>query len=101
MMVEGSSQPISLDGIVDLTNTVDTDVTTRHLPGTFPRPRSTYSRNSVISRASASSVPFLSPLHVTPHSIVEPPSFSPDWPLPSPTTGTFPIPNGKATSNRC
>jgi hypothetical protein len=34
-IVKNSSQPISLEGIVDLTNTVDTTVTTRQLPGTF------------------------------------------------------------------
>lgn len=93
MMVEGASQKPSLDGVVDLKDSADIDVTTKTLPGTNPRPcpHSTYSRTSVISRVSTYSTPFLSPLHVTPHSIVEPPSFpSAHWPLPSPTTSTFP-----------
>lgn len=91
MIVEGASQPPSLDSITDLKNSVDTDVTTKQLPGTCPRPRSTYSRNSVVSRASTYTPPFLSPLHITPHSIIEPPSFPQvDWPLPSPTTSNFP-----------
>jgi hypothetical protein len=75
MIMEGADQPHSLEGIVDLTNTVDTDVTTKQLPGS--RPRSKYSSNSVISPSSTYSAPLLSPLHVTPHSIVEPPSFPP------------------------
>jgi hypothetical protein len=33
LVVEGASQPPSIDGIVDLSNTVDTEVTTRELPG--------------------------------------------------------------------
>jgi hypothetical protein len=33
-LVEEQKNPISLDGVVDLTNTVDTDVTTKTLPGT-------------------------------------------------------------------
>ena len=100
MIVEGASHPPSLDGIVDLKDSVDTDVTTKQLPGRYPYPRSANFRNSVDSRSSTYSAPFLSPLHVTPHSIVEPPSFPPaDWPLPSPTTSTFPQ-HSKA-SNRC
>lgn len=34
-IARGASEPISLDGIVDLTNTVDTDVTTKILPGKY------------------------------------------------------------------
>jgi hypothetical protein len=34
-VVEEQKNPISLDGVVDLTNTVDTDVTMRTLPGMF------------------------------------------------------------------
>lgn len=33
LLVEGASEPPSLDGIVDLTNTVDTTIHTRQLPG--------------------------------------------------------------------
>lgn len=89
VMIEGENQASSLVGIVDLRDLVDTGVTTKTLPGRNPRPRprSTHSRTSVISRTSTYTPPFLSPLHVTPHSIAEPPSFPPaDWPLPSPTT---------------
>ncbi|PBP15690.1 hypothetical protein BUE80_DR013586 [Diplocarpon rosae] len=32
MIVENSSTPVSLDGVVDLTNTVDSDITTKTLP---------------------------------------------------------------------
>jgi hypothetical protein len=38
MIVEGAKQPPSLEGVVDLSNTVDTDVTTRNLPGKDPPP---------------------------------------------------------------
>lgn len=38
MNVEGTKQPPSLEGVVDLSNTVDTDVTTRNLPGKDPPP---------------------------------------------------------------
>lgn len=37
-IIEGSSEPISLEGIVDLSNTVDTTVTTKQLPGTSSPP---------------------------------------------------------------
>jgi hypothetical protein len=107
MIVEGASQTPSLADVVDLKNSTDTDVTTKQLPGIYRRPRSTpstrstHSRNSVLSGASTYSAPFLSPLHITPHSIVEPPSFPPaDWPLPSPTNPNFPS-TAKQLSNRC
>ncbi|EPE35211.1 hypothetical protein GLAREA_10908 [Glarea lozoyensis ATCC 20868] len=47
-IIEGASEPPSLDGIVDLTNTVDTTVTTRQLPGTSspPTPHSPWSPTS-------------------------------------------------------
>jgi len=35
MIVEGAKEPPSLKGVVDLSNTVDTDVTTKTLPGTY------------------------------------------------------------------
>lgn len=95
--VEERSEPISLEGIVDLSNSVDTDVTTKTLPGTYPpiptisihrvrpnisRPLST-SRSSVRSgRSSHCTAYILSPLHVSPHEIMQPPSFPPEnWPL--------------------
>jgi len=93
-IVKGASEPPSLKGIVDLTNTVDTDVTTKTLPGTYITPIPSISLNSrpisIVSRRSAKSnsnnptTLFLSPLHVSPHSITEPPSFPPlNWPLSS------------------
>jgi hypothetical protein len=65
-IVQGASEPISLDGIVDLTNTVDTTVTTRQLPGTssFPIPHSprsptspTYARSNRSSTRSNKPMP--------------------------------------------
>jgi hypothetical protein len=93
-IVKGASEAPSLKGIVDLSNTVDTDVTTKTLPGTYipsipsislnSRPLSTFSRRSSKSIYTTHKTPFLSPLHVSPHSIIEPPSFPPEnWPLSS------------------
>lgn len=93
-IVKGASEPPSLKGVVDLTNTVDTDVTTKTLPGTYipsipsislnSRPLSTFSRRSSKSNYTNHTTPFLSPLHISPHSIIEPPSFPPEnWPLSS------------------
>ncbi|KUJ06413.1 uncharacterized protein LY89DRAFT_412204 [Mollisia scopiformis] len=98
MLIEERSEPISLEGVVDLSNTVDTDVTTKTLPGTYPppiptisihRPRPNISRPLSTSRMSVRSghssqytAPVLSPLHVSPHDIMQPPSFPPEnWPL--------------------
>jgi hypothetical protein len=100
MIVEGAKEPPSLKGVVDLSNTVDTDVTTKTLPGTYTppippfsalrtqsntsRPLSTVSRVSYRSTRSSTLVPpFLSPLHhVSPHDIEELPSFPPEnWPI--------------------
>jgi hypothetical protein len=92
MLIEERSEPISLEGVVDLNNTVDTDVTTKTLPGTYPppiptisiyrvrpnisRPLSTMSRSSGRSgRSSHYIAPILSPLHVLPHDIEQLPSF--------------------------
>jgi len=81
MVVEGVSEPSSLEGVVDLKDSVDTDVTAKMLPGTYPH--STMFRNSVIFYPSSNySKPLLSPEHFSPHSIIEPPSFPPaNWPL--------------------
>jgi hypothetical protein len=100
MIVEGAKEPPSLNGVVDLSNTVDTNVTTKTLPGTYTPPippfsvlctQSNTSRPlSIISRVSYRSTrsstfvpPFLSPLHhASPHDIEEPPSFPPEnWPI--------------------
>lgn len=76
MLVEGATEKPSLEGIVDLKDSVDTDVITTTLPGEYPR--STISRDSVMARR-----PFLSPLHyTTPHDILDQPSFPhANWPL--------------------
>jgi hypothetical protein len=96
MIVEGAKEPPSLKGVVDLSNTIDTDVTTKTLPGTYTppippfsalrtqsntsRPLSTISRASYRSTRSSTFVPpFLSPLHhASPHDIEELPSFPPE-----------------------
>jgi hypothetical protein len=45
LIVEGATQAPNLKGVVDLTNTVDTDVTTKALPGNTPsRPLAATSR---------------------------------------------------------
>jgi hypothetical protein len=49
-IVKDSSEPISLEGIVDLTNTVDTTVTTRYLPGTFSSPVPLSARSAGLQR---------------------------------------------------
>lgn len=101
MLIEERSEPISLEGVVDLSNTVDTDVTTKTLPGTYlpppipiisihrpqpntSRPLSSLSRAPVRSgRSTHPMAPGLSPLHVSPHDIMQPPSFPPEnWPRP-------------------
>jgi hypothetical protein len=90
MIVEGSAKAPSLEGVVDLKNSVGTDVFHETLPGSYPR--STMSRNSVVTPASSFTAPYLSPLHlVTPHDITLLPSFPPtNWPLnPSPTQPAF------------
>ena len=90
MILGNSSVPPNLDGVVDLSNTVDTDVTTKTLPGTSPPPLPSLSEKrprpaSVMSRASTrsfSATPGLSPLHTSPHDIELPVSFpSANWPL--------------------
>jgi len=104
MIVEGAKEPPSLKGVVDLSNTVDTDITTKTLPGTYTPPipalshmrtQSNTSRPLSLSPRSSrrlSNIP--SPLNVHPAEIYEAPSFPPeDWPLPSPTLSTFPSPN--------
>jgi len=68
-------------GAVDLKGSTDTTAVTKTLSGRYPRSQS---RSSVISRASSYQVPHLSPLHVSPHDIVELPSFPPNWPTPPP-----------------
>lgn len=86
-LVAGAENLPDLRGVVDLTNTVDTDVTTKTLPGTYPIPiisitspsqhtrrHSNFSRKSVYS---LQPVLFLSPLHTSPHEIEQPPSFPP------------------------
>lgn len=90
MIIKGASEPPDLNGVVDLKDSVDTDVFLKTLPGTYPR--SAKSRNSIISRASSFTAPYLSPLHITtPHDINELPSFPPaNWPLPqSPSQASF------------
>ncbi|KAF8850083.1 hypothetical protein BDZ45DRAFT_680038 [Acephala macrosclerotiorum] len=105
MLVEERNEPISLEGVVDLINTVDTDVTAKTLPGTYPppiptvsihrarpnisntsHPLSTMSQSSRRSgRSSHYTATVLSPLHVSPHDIMQPPSFpSENWPLTPP-----------------
>jgi len=37
LVIEGASERPSLEGIVDLRNTVDTEIITRQAPGTFLR----------------------------------------------------------------
>ena len=101
MIVEGAKEPPSLDGVVDLSNTVDTDVTTKTLSGTYtpPIPALSHMRTlsntsrplSVSSRSSRRLSNIPSPLNFHPAGIYEAPSFPPsDWPLPSPTLSTFP-----------
>jgi hypothetical protein len=100
MIVEGAKEPPSLEGVVDLSNTVDTDVTAESLPGTDPppipalsnmRPQSNTSRPLSLSSRSPRRLSDLpSPLNVHPPGFPQPPSFpSDDWPLPSPTLPTF------------
>lgn len=111
MIVQGAKEPPSLKGVVDLTNTVDTDVTTKTLPGTEPPPipplselrsQSNISRPlSASSRASRrlSNITMLSPLRVHPPGMDEPPSFPPeDWPL-SPTFPSSIESNRKSAAN--
>lgn len=96
MLVKEQSEPITLESVVDVSNTVDTDAITKTLPGTFPppiplismhQPRPNMSRHmSTMSSSSGRSshfiAPGLSPLHVSPHDIMHPPSFPPEnWPL--------------------
>jgi hypothetical protein len=92
MIVSGASEPPSLDGVVDLKDSVDTEVTTKTQPGTYPRSiPSVRDRTSVVSRASSASTVFLSPLHTSPHQISDPVSSPPEnWPLPqSPSQLSF------------
>jgi hypothetical protein len=97
----GAKEPLSLEGVVDLTNTVDADVDTKTLPGTYPPPIPSISVSrplstiSTMSRKSNYTPPALSPLHISPHEIEEPPSFPPNnWPL-SPKSDS----NSKAVAN--
>lgn len=104
MMVQ-SKEPLSLEGVVDLSNTVDSKVTTKTLPGTsyYPVPlnlhpksktsrplsahsqrsgRSIFGRSVKSIRSSNYVPPLLSPMHVSPHDIELLPSFPPEyWPL--------------------
>jgi len=100
MIVEGAREPPSLEGVVDLSNTVDRDVTTKTLPGTdappIPafsnmRPQSNVSRPLPLpSRSSWRPSNFPSPLNVHSPGSQAPPSSPPeDWPLPSPTLTVF------------
>ena len=108
MILENSSVPPNLDGVVDLSNTVDTDVITKTLPGTPPPPLPSISEKrprpvSVMSRTSTrsfSATPGLSPLHSSPHDIELPVSFPPaNWPLtPTSITSTDSI-SKKANAN--
>jgi hypothetical protein len=104
VVTEYAPQPPSLEGRVDLSNTVDMDVTKKALSGTLShpqplsppsitlsRPMSSGARTisrplstiSTVSKRSNYAPPTLSPLHVSPHDIEEPPSFPPEnWPLP-------------------
>lgn len=92
MIVVGATKAPSLDGVVDLNDSVTTDVTTRKMPGTSPRSRP---RDSIISHISQKSnskaTLILSPLHfATPHNTPEPPPFPPNWPLShSPSRSSF------------
>jgi hypothetical protein len=106
MIIERASQPPSLDGIVDLSNTVDTKIKTTQPLGTYLHPYSAHPRKSVISRTSTTTPLFLSPLHVTPNPIVEPTSFPPPslWPspknLPVPSLTKSTLRNSKPFSNQ-
>jgi len=71
----------SLQGVVGQKDSVDTSVVNKILSGRYPRSQS---RSSVASRASSYHAPYLSPLHVSPHDIVELPSFPPNWSNPPP-----------------
>lgn len=80
-MVE-STTPISLEGILDLTNTVDTDFFTKTLPGIYP---SSYNSGAHIRPGSAlSDVSTRSDFdswHIVPPDIQMSPSFLSSWPL--------------------
>jgi len=77
IVVEDAKESPNLEKVVDLTNTVDTDITTKILPGTYP----TRSQPLITPRFCSS----------TSDSVInsesyETPSFPPKgWPLPSPT----------------
>lgn len=74
MLVQGLKEPPSLKEIVDLSNTVDTNVTTKTLPGTYPiRPPPVE-----LHLPSMNSNPSICPY-----------SNQPDWPLPSPKSEGF------------
>ncbi|KAH6662799.1 hypothetical protein B0J14DRAFT_284137 [Halenospora varia] len=70
-LVQRSSNPISLEGVVDLSNTVDTEVITKSLPGTYKPSTSSPNRRSLsLPEHHASSSPrvhMFSPLNISPH----------------------------------
>ena len=110
MIVEGTKEPPSLGGVVDLSNTVDTDVTTKTLPGTDPPPipamssmrfQSNTSRPLSLSSRSLQRLSNLpSPLCVHPPGVYAPPAFPPeDWPLPSPPLSSLNQSISKAAAN--
>lgn len=74
MLVQGLKEPPSLKGVVDLSNTVDTNVTTKTLPGTYPirpppiKPRLPSMGSNPSIRSSSN---------------------QPDWPLTSPKSAGF------------
>jgi hypothetical protein len=96
MIVEGAKEPPSLKGVGDLSNTVDTDVTTKTLPGTY---QSALPHASIIRSQSNTSRPLSNNSHwsrctntkpcLLPSPLSEikdaPTFFDPDhWPLASP-----------------
>jgi len=90
MIVERAKDPPSLDEVVDLSNTVDTDETTKTMPGTYTPPVPALSHIRTLSNTSRplsissrslrrlSNIP--SPLNVHPPDIYEAPSFPPEDP---------------------
>ena len=84
MIVEGAKESPNLKGIVDLSNTVDTDVTTKPLPGMVStsviRPHQSNTSRPLVSHARRVNNNTSALLYA------KPPPFDPDnWPLPSPT----------------
>lgn len=107
MILGHSSYRPNFEGVVDLNNTVDTDVATKTFPGTPPpplpsisekrrRPLSAMSRSSTISFSATRGI---SPLHTSPRDIELPPSLPPaNWPL-TPTSMNSSYRIGKEEAN--